>query len=146
MTIATNEVMPATGPPTRHHAAPSSWELLKLYVDLYKHHFDLFLKGYAVYLAIVATVAGFVFRGEIEPVTRAALLLLVALVSIAAVIAWSTAFFWARAFGSQVQSLCRELGIPSMPMFGVKAILVIADAGALIMFLGATFFLVWWRV
>ena len=133
------KITPSTAPAAGLHAAPSSWELLKLYIDLYKHHFDLFLKGYGVYLAIIATAAGFVFRSETEPVARTALLLLVAIVSIAAVIAWSTSFFWARAFGLQVQNLCRELLIPSMPMFGVKVILVIAAVGALIMFLGAAF-------
>ena len=78
-----------------------SWELLKLYVDLSKHHFDLLLKGSAVYLAIIATAAGFVFRTETEPVTRTALLLLVAIVSIAAVIAWSLLSF------GHVHSACK---------------------------------------
>lgn len=132
-------------PGAESRTGASSWELLKLYVDLYKHHFDLFLKGYAVYLAIIATAAGFVFRDGTEPLTRTALVLLVAIVSIAAVVAWSTSFFWARAFGFQVQNLCRELGIPLMPMFGVKVILLIATAGAFIMLFGAVFFLVRWR-
>ena len=117
------------------------WDLLRMYVDLYKHHFDLFVKGYVVYLAIIGAVAGFVFRPETDPLTRMLLLAFAVLASVLATAAWVTAIVWSGAFAAEVLVVCRRLGDVRIPMFGTRVILILGTLGSLALTAGGIYLL-----
>lgn len=117
------------------------WELLRIYVDLYKHHFDLFVKGYVVYLAIIGAVAGFVFRPETDPMTRRLLLAFAVLASALATAAWITAIIWSGAFAAELLAVCHRLGQVRMPVFGTRIILLLGTLGSLALTAGGIYLL-----
>ena len=119
------------------------WELLRIHVDLYKHHFDLFVKGYVVYLAIIGTVASFVFRPETGPLTRALLLGLAVLMSALATVAWITGIVWSDAFRKEIRDICGRLGDLQIPMFGVKIMLTLGVLGSFSITLCGVYLMVW---
>lgn len=118
------------------------WQQLRLYADIYKNHFDLFVKGYVVYLAIIGATAGFVFRPETNLATRRLLLVLAILASILATIAWATALAWAGSLHARVVDVSSRLDIVPLPVFGPKIILWLGIVGSAIM-TGGGVFLLW---
>jgi hypothetical protein len=98
------------------------WRRLVLFVDLYKHHFELFVKGFVVYLAIIAGASGIAFGGKVSTRTQQSLLVLVGLTSLCACIAWIVSLVWVARFATLFHELCDRLDVPRLPAFGVKAI------------------------
>lgn len=85
---------------------------LETHVSLYKHHFDLFFKALILYLAVVGAVAGYVFRPEIDAMTRAALSLFAFLCSGLAIFGCRLAEAWGANTEVQMARLAQALGIP----------------------------------
>ena len=107
------------------------------YVDLYKHHFDLFVKGYLIHLAIIGTSAGFIFRQESDYGTKLGLAIFAAVIAICGACTWGVSFLWAIAFCNQVQELAHKLNVAPLPMFGLKAVLLFSVLGSTLFAMGA---------
>ena len=106
------------------------------WIDLYKHHFDLFLKGYVVQLAIVGAVAGYVFRPGTDETTRAFLLGFVMLVTAISAAAWINGLVWRRRI---LRHLARKVGEQAADdlVFAAKGTLCLGVTGSVVIFLGA---------
>jgi hypothetical protein len=117
------------------------WARFVLFVDLYKHHFDLFLKGFVFYLAVQGAVAGFAFSEDTTPETRQALLTLATVMSVFAVATWTVALVGMSQFATTFEELCAKLSVPHLPTFGVKVSMFLCILASLVMFCFGIFLL-----
>ena len=104
----------------------------KTYVDVYCHHFDLYLKATALYLAAVSAMATYMFTG-IGVTMKVALSLLVIVTSLGAVAAGYVSKRWVSNVEEIVTALTVELSIDQFPFSGARGIIhvVMAISGAL---------------
>ncbi len=111
-------------------------ELLKIYVDIYKHHFDLWLKGYVFYLAIIGSTAGFIFGKDTSPVTRKFLMLFAVTVSAVSLIAWFVGWMWAKDFSIAVERVA-PANSPPLALKGFRTAIVLGFVGAVVILCGS---------
>lgn len=95
--------IPASAPSLSDTDYKRLWEQMVLFVDLYKHHFDLFVKGFVVHLAIIGSGAGLAFSDKLDPFIRRWLLILVVALSVVSVVAWIVSLRWAYRFAQSVR-------------------------------------------
>jgi len=93
----------------------SDIEALMIYIDIYKHHFDLFLKGYIFYLAVIGAIAGLVFSNEVDAQTSQFLLFFMSTVSVMAILTWSGGLFFLLRFIKTMNTLSITAGVPLLP-------------------------------
>ena len=55
---------------------------LKLYLDAYKHHFEIFIKGALIYFGIIGAISSYIFREGINDLTKCALDLFIIVISL----------------------------------------------------------------
>jgi hypothetical protein len=101
------------------------FEYLKLNVELYKHHTDLFLKGFALYLAVVGTLSGLLFSDRVDNQAQHYLAVTIAVGSILAFIGCFVSYKQISVMDSQMTKLCCKLTLEPIPLTGPKRILVI---------------------
>lgn len=114
-----------------------------MFVDLYKHHFDLWIKGYLVYLGIVGVTAGFLFNKDTTPNARSFLILFLVTVSSISVGAWAVGLVWLRSFDSTLRDLSVRARVPPISLLGFKAIVFLGLLGAIVITASA---LLLWRL
>jgi hypothetical protein len=110
-------------------------ELLKIYVDVYKHHFDLWLKGYVFYLAIIGSTAGFIFGKDTSPDTRRFLMLFVVTVSAVSLIAWFVGLMWAKDFAAAVERVA-PANSPPLALKAFQTAIILGFVGAVVILSG----------
>jgi hypothetical protein len=113
--------------------APS--QLLK-YLDLYQQHFDLFVKGSALYYAVVGGVAGYAFSANATPRQRLALIAIVVLGSAVALLGFRACYRWTRDLGAQVHLLEAQLGVVRFPFHGATGVIQAMSLGVAVILLG----------
>jgi hypothetical protein len=101
-------------------------------VELYKHHFDLFLKGYGLQLAVLAAVAGFAFSDSATLGQRTALLVFGAVVCIVCAIAWNLGMRWQTQLSVTLGAQCGDPKLGSVVTSLSKSILPLAFWSSLI--------------
>lgn len=104
--------------------------LIAAHLDVYKHHFELFLKGFVVYLAIVGTTAGFYFEAADghKKIFFAGFIIVVCIIGM---MAWITSHLWVRKFTRDLKSLYEDISVAPPPMFGAYWVTVCGMAGTL---------------
>lgn len=95
----------------------------KSFLDVYKHHFDLFLKGVAVYLVAMSTIAGFAFGKEASENARFILSLLIPCGSVIAFFGFLKCRRWVFDLQKSLESIETELKIQSFPFSGPKSVI-----------------------
>ena len=135
MVVSKSEVQSESGTP--------ALELLKIFVDLYKHHFDLWLKGYLVYLGIIGVTAGFLFNKDAAPTTRSFLILFLVTVSSISVGAWAVGLVWLRRFDATLRDLSLQAKAPIISLLTFKAVVFLGLLGAIVITASA---LLLWRL
>lgn len=103
---------------------------LDLYIGIYKHHFDLFIKGLLLYLAVVGASAGFMFRGDVSTQTQLLLASGVAGLSTLAVVGCIVSRRWVRDMDSTVSGITAALGISPLPFSGARRIATLMGVAA----------------
>jgi hypothetical protein len=112
------------------------FEQLKLYLELYKHHSDLFLKGMALYLAIAGTLGGFYFSDRVNMQTKRYIAFGVTVGSVVAFAGCIISHRWLKAIDSHMAHLSSLCGFEQIPLFGPKGILVIMLLISLLLVIG----------
>ena len=102
-------------------------------IELYKHHFDLFLKGYALQLAVLSGVAGFAFDGDSTRVQRISLLGFGAVVCVVCAFAWRFGMKWRKHFTLAFDAHSGDRQLSSAITHLSGSILPLALASSLIM-------------
>lgn len=100
-------------------------EQLKLYLELYKHHSDLFLKGFALYLAIVGTLGGIFFSDRVNAQTKRYIAFTVTIGSIVGLVGCLISYKWLKVIDSRMANLSSQLGFEQIPLFGPRGIMII---------------------
>lgn len=99
---------------------------LTMRVDIYKTHFDLFVKGVALYLAIVGAIAGLIFQPSATGTTRSALALFVGLCSGLGVAGSRIGIAWTRAAQADMDQISDALGITRLSLIPASRIATLA--------------------
>jgi hypothetical protein len=98
---------------------------LKMYIDVYKYHFDLFLKGVVLYLATVGAIAGFIYRSGASVESQVVLSAIVSIGSIIAMFGCYVSRKWVIALEEAVNNLAEQAGAERFPFSGAKGVLVV---------------------
>lgn len=85
-------------------------------LDLYKHHYELFVKGYILYLGIVSAIATLLFRFVEAPGERRLLSVIAAAISILSIASCALGFRWAQDVDRDVSTLTSRLELPPVPL------------------------------
>jgi hypothetical protein len=96
------------------------------FLDIYKHHFDLFLKGILGYLASISVMAGFIFRTETSKYHKIALSVVIPLASLVAFLGCLKSRRWVLDLQSSIDSIEGELKVQPFPFSGPKGIILTA--------------------
>lgn len=105
---------------------------IKIYVDLYKDHFNLWLKGYAVYLAILGALGTIFFKTGTTTTVKYALCFISIIVSITSGLACTIALKWLVRVRSRIEEVSKILGIEPFPVFGAIGVGLVATVACII--------------
>jgi hypothetical protein len=117
--------MSEKSPKNEVDSAQNVFEYLKLNVELYKHHTDLFLKGFALYLAVVGTLSGLLFSDRVNNQTRKYLAVIVTVGSVLAFVGCLISYKQIKVMDLHMTNLCSQLALEPIPLLGPKRILII---------------------
>ena len=112
-------------------------DAFKVFVEIYKHHFELWLKAYLAYLAIMGVVAGILFKPETPLDSRKFLVLFVVTVSLLSVVAWSIGLVWLRQFEKTIDQLSAAANFPTLRLSAFKLLVFVGLIGALVISVSA---------
>ena len=99
-------------------------EQLKLYFDLYKHHWDLYLKAHVLFYAVVGALGGYLSKAEVTSHERTLLTSAMAVGACVACIASAIGLQWLKTIQFIVQSLEARLGALHYSFEAARRILV----------------------
>lgn len=111
--------------------------LLELYVDLYKHHLDWFLKAVVVYLAFAGTAAGIAFKSETNDFIRTLLLAVVAAISIFATASWIAGWRWLIGLEKHLRHMATEAHLEPISLSAAKAVIISVTLGTSTVLVGS---------
>jgi hypothetical protein len=117
-------------------------KLLEMYVDLYKHHLDWFLKAFIVYIAFSGTAAGIAFKSETSGFVRTLLVVLVAVISILGTASWIVGLTWVGGLEKKLRHTATEAHLEPISLSAAKAAIVSAILGSITVFVGSIVILV----
>src|SRR5688572_21477154 len=123
--------MPDEQPPSAPDAPIRVTVLPSDLIELYKHHFDLFLKGYGLQLAVIAALAGFALDDGPTPLQRRLLLGYGAAVCLFCAGAWYLGMRWRSQFVAVLGSRCGDPELGSAITHLSKLVLPLALATSL---------------
>src|ERR1035441_1669360 len=101
---------------------------MQMYLDVYKHHFDLFVKAVFLYFATMGATAGYVFAGSTTRGAKIAVLLVGAALSLVAECACVVSRRWVVAVDRRVAKFAEELGVESFPFNGARDTTIVVQA------------------
>ena len=108
-------------------SAKAEKEVLRLqlssYMDVYKHHFDLFLKGVAGYFVIVGALTSFTFAKEMSWNQKVVFPVIISIGSLIALFACVVSRDWVKDLESAVGRITTALSGEPFPFSGAKGIL-----------------------
>lgn len=110
---------PAEAP--KPQASPNALEHYRIVMETFRHHTDVYLKAFALYVTIVGAVAGLAF-GEDGGERRGALLAFLAAVSIFAVVANGAVLRTGAAVEERLRKLGEDLEVDPWPLGPVRAL------------------------
>ena len=117
----------------------SETDLLKLQLtmnmDLYKHHYDLFIKAVIIFLAFVGALVGYIFQTGTNEMTKCVMSLFIALSSITGFFAGFVSRSWVTSVEKNVTEATAKLGIVMPPVSSAKRIILIGQVLSLLLFL-----------
>jgi hypothetical protein len=102
--------------------SPSPEVVFTAWIDLYKHHFELWLRGFFVYLGVLGVVAGFFFSEDSSRQVRAYLLVLIIVASTVAILAFSVGLRWLSVFGTAFRERSSGTGAPPLAIAPFKCV------------------------
>ena len=122
------------------------WKQLSLYLEIYKHHFDLFVKGTVVYLALLGAIAGYIFRAEATLASQAALSLFATAISTLAFVGCLVSGRWVAELEAVIGRIAHSLRVEPFPFSGARMVVRVVEAMCAL-FLVASAISVWvtWR-
>ena len=118
------------------------YKQVEIYFKIYKQHFDLAVKGFALYLAVLGAVVGFIFGTETGYENRITLIVATIIGSCAAFAAAIVSKRWVLDLEATLNKMTGQLGLVPFPFSGAKGIasvamwviIIFAVAGAAILY------------
>jgi len=101
--------------------APYDGDLYML-VDVYKHHWDLFIKGSAIYLFACSIVAGYTLNAGVGVFQKLFAGLSVAVASVVAIAGISISLRFLNSIAERIDKACDRHGYLKIPFSGPKGI------------------------
>jgi hypothetical protein len=98
---------------------------LELYLEIYKHHFDMYLKAVALYLAVLGGVLAYLFRAETSAADRRILASFIVLLSVGAVVGSLLSRRWVIDVQRIHHAIAADLGYPLFPFTGATRIVIL---------------------
>ena len=114
----------------------------KLLVDVYKHHFDLYLKGVVIQLAVVGAVSGLVFRPETDQSTKLALLAFASIVSTIGAVGWMAGMAWHRRITRAIDEASGRAGFADTITFMAKRATALGAVATVVLAVGCVWLLI----
>lgn len=111
--------------------------LLKMYLELYQQHFDLLIKGGALYFAILGAIAGYVFLETTSVMAQIALSLMGATFSAVLIVACVGLLSWISDLAKLVHGIQERLDTPRFSFSGAQTVVRGLISGACIVLLAA---------
>jgi len=111
---------------------------LEMWLDVYKHHFDLYVKGVAFYLAAASTLAGLIYQQSITATARQSLSVVLTLFSFVTFAGSIVSCLFVRRLQADVDAIAAVLGIRSFPFSGANRVTILFAATGLVLTLVAT--------
>jgi hypothetical protein len=121
-----------------HNSEARETDLLKMqlsiYIDLYKHHYDLFLKAAGIYLAVVSVLAGYMFRADVNFVTKCALSTIVSIAALIGFLGGRLYKEWLTSTEISVGNISDKLGIAPVVFIQTKKVITIEQVVSVLLF------------
>jgi hypothetical protein len=113
------------GEPSQREVAQQNENLLeqvKLHLDVYKTHFDLFVKAMALYFAALGAVAGFIYGKDANQASQA-LSIVIVIGSLAFLAGCVASYGWVKQVEESVRKAEDWLKIHPFPFSGAKGVI-----------------------
>lgn len=104
----------------------------KLYIDVYTRHFDIFLKGVIIYLALLGGVAGFIYHDNVTFGTKVTLSVMASILSLIMFVACLMSRLFLIDLKIIIDEVADELGIRRFPFSGAMGVILGATAGTVV--------------
>jgi len=110
---------------------------LSIYIDLYKHHYDLFLKAAGIYLAVVSVLASYIFRADVNFATKCALSIIVSIAAIIGFLGGKLYIEWLTSTEKSVSDISNKLGIVPIVFIQTKKVIAIEQVVSVVLLVGS---------
>ena len=117
-------------------------EHLRVVVDTYKHHFDLFVKGWILYFAVIGACASYLSKGDVSDALRGWAAVLIALFSLLGIQRCQPLWQWVHGVEETIAQLSIELGVPPLSLSGTKSVVRTVQACCLAVAVAALGFII----
>jgi hypothetical protein len=97
-------------------------EQVKMHLDVYKTHFDLFVKAMALYFAALGAVAGFMYGKDASQASQA-LAIVIVIGSLAFLVGCAASYSWVEQVEQSVRKAEKWLDIHPFPFSGAKGVI-----------------------
>src|SRR5260221_4426827 len=97
------------------------------YLEVYKHHYDLFVKATAVYLAALGARAVYIYGKDSHGSTRVAVAVVCLLVSLGGIGSCQACRKWCRDLEQRMRELTDALGTTPFPFSGAYGIIRVVE-------------------
>lgn len=139
--IVTNnsEELLVARPTQDHHVAerPALQTHFRDLLDLYKHHFDLYVKSYAVYVALIETITGIAFADKVPLQGARWLLFFCFLGSLFVVVSSRITQIWIHELTEDLADLSGRIGLKAPRMSGPRRTVMLLTTLALTFAMGS---------
>jgi hypothetical protein len=110
-----------------------------IHVDLYKAHFDIFLKGTALYLGLAGAILGFTLQSKPDTKTLCGLSIVLVVGSIIGIVGGAISRQWIRKTKQLLSDVCKELQLECVSLESAELIVILEQSiSILLLIVGLT--------
>lgn len=120
--------LPQISGPLAHRA-----EYLRLLVETYRHHFDLFMKSWILYFAVIGGVGGYLGQSGLRAEVRMLASAVMVVASLVGVQRCQPIYDWVVDLESTLRTLTTELALPPISLSGARSAVRTVQYGCITM-------------
>ena len=109
---------------------------LKIYMETYKDHFSLFIKGMMIYFAILGALTGYIYREGMNQESKYAVSLFIISISVIVMFGCFLSLKWLASIKSLVDEITKAIDYSNFPFFGAKMVGVLSMVAAILFLIG----------
>jgi hypothetical protein len=117
-------------------------EEFKIYIETFRHHFDLFGKGTLAYFMVIGVLCSYLFKTDTNFLTKEFLATFIVIFSLLCSVTCSISHKWVTAVETRANILSSELGMAAFPFTGSKRVVTLVMVSSFILLIAGVILII----